>query len=288
MIKPLRPSAELYVRWLELGALMPFFRVHCTLFAPAQEPWCFGRRVLALARRVLRRRYRLLPLLYRLALEAHREGLPIVRPLFLHFDVPRDQGSAQFLLGDSLLAAPVMVPGVNRRDVWLPPGTWIDWNTGTPLEGGRQITVAAPLGTTPLFARAGLALFMAEPRRNADETLRAPLALEISVPPVGSTGRGSLFLDDGESAADERFILEVEVFRRPGHLEVQLRRREDSFSPVQRDLELRVPPGYAHASVDGKCQALVPVDLQREDRDGTLLAVRVPISAQAVLFDNNR
>ena len=53
---------------------------------------------------MLRRRYRLLPLLYRLALEAHSDGLPIVRPLFMHFDVPKGRGAGQFLLGDGVLA----------------------------------------------------------------------------------------------------------------------------------------------------------------------------------------
>ena len=90
VIKPLRPSAELFVRWMELGSLMPFFRVHCTLYAPRQEPWSFGRRALELSRRLLHRRYRMLPLFYRLALEAHEQGLPIVRPLGMHFDVPAD------------------------------------------------------------------------------------------------------------------------------------------------------------------------------------------------------
>ena len=113
---------------------MPFFRVHCTKYAPRQEPWSFGPRVLELSRLVLRRRYRLLPLLYRLALEAHCDGLPLVRPLFMHCDdVPPGVGDDQFLLGPDLLAAPVLAPGVRRRQVWLPPGSWIDWHDGTGL-----------------------------------------------------------------------------------------------------------------------------------------------------------
>ncbi|MCK7502141.1 MAG: glycoside hydrolase family 31 protein [Comamonadaceae bacterium] len=176
-VKPLRPSAELFVRWMELGALMPFFRVHRTLYAPRQEPWSFGRRALELCRRVLRRRYRLLLLLYRLALEAHSDGLPIVRPLFMHFDVPKGRGAGQFLLGDGVLAAPILHSGATRREVWLPEGPWVDWNTGAIHCGGRSVSVDAPLGRTPIFIRPGTALFLAEPGRNAEETLRAPLAL---------------------------------------------------------------------------------------------------------------
>mgnify|MGYP002388407268 CR=1 FL=1 len=284
-VKPLRPSAELFVRWMELGALMPFFRVHCTLYAPRQEPWSFGRRALELCRLVLRRRYRLLPLLYLLALEAHSDGLPIVRPLFMHFDVPKGRGTGQFLLGDRVLAAPILHRGATQREVWLPEGSWVDWNTGEAHEGGRSIAVDAPLGITPLFVRAGVALFLAEPGRNAEDTLRAPLALEVHPPLRGDVGRGSLFLDDGESASGERFVLDASVERLDGRLRVKFDRKEDRFVPVQGDLELRVPRGYRSATVDGDRRGLEIRDLTREDRTSIMLATRVPLDAREVILE---
>ncbi|MCM2313496.1 MAG: glycoside hydrolase family 31 protein, partial [Steroidobacteraceae bacterium] len=154
-IKPFRPSAELFIRWMELGALLPFFRVHCTLYAPRQEPWSFGRPALDLARELLKRRYRLLPLLYRLALEAHETGLPIVRPLFMHYDVPQGTAADQFLLGDRVLVAPVLEKGATRRDVWLPSGMWTQWLTGQVHVGGQAVIVDAPLAVTPIFIREG-------------------------------------------------------------------------------------------------------------------------------------
>lgn len=284
-VKPLRPSAELFVRWMELGALMPFFRVHCTLYAPRQEPWSFGRRALELCRCVLRRRYRLLPLLYRLALEAHSDGLPIVRPLFMHFDVPKGRGAGQFLLGDGVLAAPMLHKGATRREVWLPDGAWVDWNSGEAHDGGRTITANAPLGMTPLFVRAGKALFLAEPGRNAEDTLRAPITLEVHPPLRGDVGRGSLFLDDGESASGERFVLDVSVERLDGRLRVGFDRKEGSFVPVQGDLELRVPRGYRSATVDGERRDLEIRDLAREDRTAIMLATRVPLDACEVILE---
>ena len=284
-VKPWRPSAELFIRWMELGALMPFFRVHCTLYAPRQEPWSFGRRALELCRRVLRRRYRLLPLLYRLALEAHSDGLPIVRPLFMHFDVPKGRGDGQFLLGDGVLAAPMLQKGATHREVWLPEGSWVDWNSGEAHDGGRSVTANAPPGITPLFVRAGRALFLAEPGRNAEETLRAPLALEVHPPPRGSVGRGSLFLDDGESASRERFVLDVSVERVDGRLHVGFDCKADRFLPVQHDLELRVPRGYTSATVDGDRRELEIRDLAGEDRTAVMLAVRVPLDARAVILE---
>jgi len=285
VVKPLRPSAELFVRWMELGSLMPFFRVHSAFYAPSQEPWSFGRRALDLSRRILRRRYRLLPLLYRLALEAHTDGLPLVRPLSMHYEVPSVQAGGQFLLGESLLVAPVLKKGARQREVWLPAGDWFDWHTGQECVGPGCVTVDAPVGSTPIFVRAGAALFLAEPRRNALETLQAPLALEVTPPPVGATGRGSLFLDDGESATSERFLLDVDVRQIDGRLRVSFMRSSDGFTPPQHEIEVRVPRRFHWAVVDGVRLALRPRPLTDEDRSAVPNAVRVPLRSTELLFE---
>ena len=75
------PSAELFVRWFELGAYLPFFRTHCAKNAPPREPWAYGPEVLGLLRGVLGERYALLPYWYTLGWSAHRTGRPYVRPL---------------------------------------------------------------------------------------------------------------------------------------------------------------------------------------------------------------
>lgn len=284
-VKPFRPSVELFIRWMELGALMPFFRVHCTLYAPWQEPWSFGRRALDLSRRILRRRYRLLPLLYRLALEAHESGLPMVRPLFMHFDVPLGVARDQFLLGDDVLVAPVLEKGAGRREVWLPPGAWTHWLTGQVRDGGQSVTVDAPLGLTPIFIREGTALFVAEPGRNADETLRNPISLELYPPSPGVAGGGSLFLDDGETVAADRFILDVRTQQEDGVLRVACERTAGGFEPVQRDLELRVPDRYRVAIVDG-----IRCDLRRralldEDRPVNVATAQVPLTAREIVVE---
>lgn len=297
----LRPPAELFVRWMELGALLPFFRVHCVLFAPRQEPWSFGPKALALSRKILRRRYRLLALLYRLALEAHETGLPIVRPLWMHHgDVPKGRGQDEFLVGDTLLAAPVLRPGATSREVWLPTGSWIDFNTGEVLAGGRTVTRPAPLGTCPLFVRAGKPLFQLEPRRNADETLRAPLSLDITAPPdTAGEQTGSLFLDDGERADGARFLLDVTVADLGGRLRATFTRPAGThgdgthghgthgpFTPAQTDLEVRVPLAFQSARVDGgPSQPLSERRLDDEDRPQRVRALRLPLTAREVVFE---
>ncbi|MGQ0569990.1 MAG: TIM-barrel domain-containing protein, partial [Armatimonadota bacterium] len=107
------PSAELYVRWLQLAAFLPFFRTHSAKFTPRREPWHFGEPSLGIAREVLKNRYRLLPYLYTLAWEASQTGHPLVRPLFWPDAQDPDLWGVQdaFLLGDALLIAPVLEEG---------------------------------------------------------------------------------------------------------------------------------------------------------------------------------
>jgi len=283
-VKPWRPSAELFVRWMELGALMPFFRGHCTLYAPRQEPWCFGRRALDLSRRILRHRYRLLPLLYRLALEAHESGLPMVRPLAMHHHVPRGNGVDQFLLGEQLMVAPVLDQGVTRREVWLPTGRWYDWYTGEPHDGGDTVSVAAPLGTTPMFVRGGTALFLAEPRRNAPETLRAPLAVEIYPAEPGLCGRGSLFLDDGESTGARRMVLEAAFQASDDGVRLRLERIIDHFSPAQARLEFRLPSQFNSVVADGVPGPLQPHSLESEGRTARVASIELPLETREASF----
>ena len=284
-VKPFRPSAELFIRWMELGALMPFFRVHCTLYAPRQEPWSFGRPALELARTLLKRRYRLLPLLYRLALEAHETGLPMVRPVFMHYDTPRGVVRDQFLLGDRVLVAPVLEKGVAKRELWLPPGSWTHWLTGRAYEGGRRIVVDAPLAMTPIFIREGTALFVAEPGRNADETLRNPLSLEIYPPSSGAIGGGSLFLDHGESESASRFVLDVTVRDAGDVLRVGLERRVESFVPQQQYLELRLPPACRPVVADGVRVALQPGVDGAAGRRSAMGSARIPLTTREIVCE---
>jgi alpha-glucosidase len=286
IFKPRRPSPELFVRWMELGAWLPFFRVHCVHFARSQDPWSFGAAALTQCREVLRRRYRFLPLFYRLALEAHEQGLPLVRPLQMHHDVPDGEGDDQFLLGKSLLVAPVLRAGRRDRDVYLPAGRWVDWHTGAEHAGGRRVNVPAPLGRTPLFVQAGTPIFLAEPRRNADETLAAPLALELTLPSTLEKVRGSLFLDDGSTSRGERFLLEAEACGRENALDLQLDLSESSFAPAQREIAIRVPDGaFSVARIVGERRPLHRLSVETEDRTGYRSVVHVPLAAGTVSFE---
>ena len=62
---------------------------------------------------------------------------------------------AEFLLGDSLLAAPVLEKGAVTRDIFLPSGQWRDENNRTNIWQGPiwLRDYHAPLDTLPYFTR---------------------------------------------------------------------------------------------------------------------------------------
>lgn len=60
----------------------------------------------------------------------------------------------EFLLGDYILAAPVIQEGATSRDVVLPAGTWKDGNDGTIYEGPQTIkNYPAPIDVLPYFIK---------------------------------------------------------------------------------------------------------------------------------------
>lgn len=138
---------ELVVRWTQASALMPMMQFSAApwriLDAPNFEA------VQAAVR--LRERFR--PYILALAADAARTGEPIVRSL--EYAYPH-QGYAevrdQFMLGDSLLVAPVLARRATRRTVLLPPGRWRA-SDGTVLRGPRRIEITAGLRDLPLYER---------------------------------------------------------------------------------------------------------------------------------------
>lgn len=148
-------TKELYLRWVELGALSPIMRTHEGLMREANWSWDRDAESTAHFLRFARLHETLAPEILAAADLAASTGMPIVRALSFVF--PDDPGSRgvwdQYLLGDDLLVAPVLEEGVTRRALHLPPGTWFHVWTGARHEGPIDVEVDAPLGSPPLFSR---------------------------------------------------------------------------------------------------------------------------------------
>lgn len=273
---------ELYARWMELGSLMPFFRTHTVLFSHDQEPWSFGEEVLEVCRKHIRRRYRLLPYIYRLMHESHRTGAPLVRPLFYHYPgLDYDEVRDQFMLGPDLLAAPVLEARARERRVVLPAGEWYEFETLKAYAGGEHLFDVKP-GYYPLFVRAGAILPVCAAGRNAAESLGAGLQLEVY---PGDALAGGFVLDDLTSPGGGRLRLECKGERdRTGTLKLDLNWAERDFDPGERPLALRLPVNYQSMTVDGRRVDGTTEDLSSEDRGFQMNSFPLESRARGIEF----
>ena len=191
-------TPELWARWIQLGAFLPFCRGHSCAGTRPAEPWEFGPRTEAIACSYISLRYRLLPYLYTLFQEAATTGAPIIRPLVYHFpdDATTFQGNDQAMCGPFLLLAPIVRPGVEHRAVYLPAGVWYDWWTGERIQGPVHLLAHAPLEKLPLYVRGGAILPFGPVMQHTDEQALDPLTLDIY---PGGTSSWTLYEDDGHS-----------------------------------------------------------------------------------------
>jgi alpha-glucosidase len=192
-------DASLLVEWMELGALQPFFRNHSELGTCRREPWLLGPELEARLRKAIERRYKLLPYIYTAFEESSRNGLPVMRPLWLEYpaDATTLTNDKAFLLGRDLLVAPKLVPGTEPYVVTLPQGAWWDTLTGDLNPSGGSVTITPPEDDSlRIFARAG-AIIPSQPlTQMAGATPQGALTVEVW---PGRDCRGALYQDDGRS-----------------------------------------------------------------------------------------
>ena len=226
---------ELYVRWMQFGALCPMMRSHG---ADIQRELYFfgenGQPVYDALVDAVRLRYRLIPYIYSTAWQVTKNDDSFMRALIMDFPQDKqvwDLGS-EYMFGRSLLAVPVLKPlyteekvvrtdaisGWNRREnqgergnaypvinwseaktyeAYLPAGTdWYDFWSGQRHAGGQTITATIPLGHSPLYVRGGSILPIGPDVQWTSE--RQWDDLELIVYP-GANATFTLYEDEGDS-----------------------------------------------------------------------------------------
>jgi alpha-D-xyloside xylohydrolase len=125
---------DIYRRWTPFGMLTSHTRSHGV---PPTEPWEYGEDFLSAFRLADEMRYKLMPYIYAQAKDCTEHGLPMLRALFIEY--PDDPGSwlvdDEYLFGTDMLVAPLF-ENVSKRNVYLPPGEWIDYQTGEIYSAG--------------------------------------------------------------------------------------------------------------------------------------------------------
>ena len=153
----------------------------------------------AQCREVMELRMKLVPYLHAAFVRYHREGVPPFRALAM--DYPDDSRTwdidDQYLVGESLLVAPVVGNAV-EREVYLPAGTWYDYWTGVAHDGAQRIKVAAPIEQIPLFVKSGTLLPLAQVTLHTAD----PASYRLTAQVYGAeSASASVYEDDGSAPA---------------------------------------------------------------------------------------
>jgi alpha-glucosidase (family GH31 glycosyl hydrolase) len=136
------PTKQVLVRWAQAASLMPLMYSSTSPLGVASPAGhrSYDRQTVALYTAAAKLHQQLAPYIDTRVARALRTGEPIMKPLF--FDFPADQASYtvndEWLLGDSLLAAPVLTDA-SSRDIQLPPGRWFDVVRGRVISGGTTL-----------------------------------------------------------------------------------------------------------------------------------------------------
>ena len=254
---------ELYVRWLQLGLFSPVLRTHSQRYAepyhyPAQQD---------IIKELILDRYRWLPYNYTLAFENATLGLPLVRPLGMYEPDVADYDSItdQYLWGRDVMVAPVMTRGATSRAVRFPSGQWVDLNDPAKVyDGNRTVTVDAPLGTLPHFARAGALIPKADYKmENTGDYRRDRYTVEYYPTDSTTTSSFTLFEDDGvtprTTASGEYALIRLTADNTPSTLTLGVEARgEYPGMPAKREITFVVHNADKPAEVKGARQSYDP------------------------------
>jgi alpha-glucosidase (family GH31 glycosyl hydrolase) len=269
-------SKELWFRWVTFGALSPVMRTHHGRSARANWNWESDAESTAHLRRWAKLHMQLVPYQRAMADLASRTGAPLFRPFVLDFPAwePGWTLMDEYMLGDRIAVAPVMVPATSSRSVRLPPGTWYGFLDGQPLtsDGDAPFEVGATVDEIPAFVPECALLVM------------YPQQLDTTIS-VGGT------IVDTTDIADDRDVWLYPCSGEPGWMSglteaggLRYMRARGAFSPTGATwngvpVTFTIDSGWATATVIGPGQLevggteLLRIDGGAADRRITLRAV---------------
>ena len=144
-------------------------------------PWLFDEEACDILREFVNLKCRLMPYLYGQAVRSHKEGRPVLRPMFLDFPEDRacDTLDRQYMFGDSLLVAPIFKEN-GEVQYYLPEGTWYNLITGADVSGGKWQKETHDYHSLPLMIRPNTVLALGNNDQKPDYDYADGVSLLVS------------------------------------------------------------------------------------------------------------
>ena len=208
--------ADIYKRWCQFGLLSSHSRLHGS--SSYRVPWLFDDEACDVLRKFVKLKCALMPYLYRQAVKAHEEGIPMMRPMFVEF--PEDRAceplDKQYMLGDSLLVAPVFKES-GEVEYYLPVGVWVNLLTGTTVKGGRWQKETHDYFSLPLMVRPGSIVAVGQESSRPDYDFADEVRFLLWLPEDGMTAEtgvtdlnGNVVMTVSAGRADGKITLRAE------------------------------------------------------------------------------
>lgn len=208
-------TPDVYKRWVAFGLLSSHSRLHGS--TSYRVPWAYDEEAVDVVRFFTRLKARLMPYLYKTAIQANKTGVPTMRSMVLEFTEDRTchYVDKQYMLGDSLLVAPIFNEE-SLADYYLPAGRWTDFFTGEVKEGGRWIQEKHGYLSVPLLVKENSIVAIGAHDDKPDYDYGEDTELRIYEPVAGTTVTETVYGMDGSEA------IEISVTTEEGKISVSV------------------------------------------------------------------
>ena len=263
---------ELYLRWIQWGIFSPILRTHTTKNPEAERRiWAYPEPYSDLMRDCFTRRYAMQPYIYTEARKTYDTGLAFLHPLYYDWPEAPEAYTAknEYMFGDSILADPITQPiskdsQLATISVWLPPGDWIEWDSGATFRGPLTVQRSFSLSQIPLYVKAGSIIPMQPATTHTNEKPLDPLILTVFPLKDRQTSEYRLYQDSGDTPGYQNgeaawTPIQASLSKDGTALNVTISPIQGSYKGMQSDraYEVRLPGGWPPSSVSVNGRSLV-------------------------------
>lgn len=208
-------TPDVYKRWCAFGLLSSHSRLHGS--TSYRVPWLYDEESVEVVRYFTKLKARLMPYLYRNAIETSRTGIPMMRSMALEYTEDKNCAylANQYMLGDSLLVAPIFNED-SMAEYYLPEGKWTSLLTGEERAGGRWYREKHGYLSIPLYVKTGSIIALGGRDDNAVYDYADGTCLKVYALEDGQSAETSVYNTENEE------VIKAKVTRMGDQYDIQV------------------------------------------------------------------
>ena len=236
-------TPDVYKRWCAFGLLSTHSRLHGS--TSYRVPWAYDEESVDVVRYFTQLKASLMPYLYRNAIETSKTGVPMMRSMVLEFTEDKNCAylASQYMLGDSLLVAPIFNEK-GMAEYYLPEGTWTSLLSGEVKEGGKWYREEHDYLSIPLYVREGSIVAMGAVNNDAVYDYGKDVSLQVYALKDGKTAETAVYNTENE------VVVKAVVKNEAGNYHVQVESNQ-AYSVVLMHAGKPVEVSGAEYTLDG-------------------------------------